>query len=1163
MKIIRLIIVLAVALLGILYAAASSNNPTVTLTPLSTSVTEGTGDVTVTFTLSVSEAPDKKDIEINYATANGTAIAPGNYVATSGSRKFEVGDSTPKTFSVTVHTNTPVTSNVSFTVNLTNSTNAAQDVTIPNTTATVTILNVAPPTAVNDTASVERDKSVAINVLANDIAGNNAINPATVVATSPGHGTVDVNATTGYITYTPTAGYLGSDSFTYTVRDTAGAISNSATVSVTVTYPVPVAHDNIYPCGISATISGNVITDGIVDEKQEDNLTLYAHTNPSNGTLTITDGGNGSFTYTPTAGWNGTDTFTYSIRNGYGMISNTATVTIYVNDYCINAKRMLNTDINCDTNDTNSTTGGVTSNGAQYYYFVLNEDGVLDINLTNTDPQTGGTILEYDFGNDCGTIFGKGTTSQLDAGYRSKTASMPLVAGTYYLGLVGHSKTNPTDYAVSVTFRSSCAGGGGGGTGSFTIANVGINEPGVDYDLNKSVTTKIVNKPFDLHASYLKNGVVSTYTGVYAGGKTVDMTIVLAKATDSCTNPVVIGQAILPAGSSTVTATSLLLSEAARKQRIRVTGFDYGALLADASGLNCGSSSLNSSLCLVPACFNNIQNIRSVFPPAFQPNVMTCIYGDGTGYAAPCDSNAYYGNCGGRKLTISPAKYNNDLGCAMCLADAVDSGTCSDNFAVRPDRFAFNLTNPGSPNLLRSGDEHNITIHAYDATTPGVDSVGYDQTSANLSIAAIKRMPITDAVNNDLNGTASFPSAFAFANGLSGSANMTFDDVGKITVDLNDTNWAIVDENDTALIDRTVHGEGNFTYIPYQFKVSGPVRLVDSKDGNFTYYSNVLNDVNMTMSAKFDLNVTSQNKQGNTTYNFDSASWEHPISALPNVIDSVRGDANESNITDSAVGFAAGVKHLAWNDANSSRVLKFNFPRDPSVPWDPAEVNATEANISISATYTDTYLGVAYTAVPENNATNKAGATNGTVGNAIFLYGRADAPNFRFPNRNPDAMITHGCGRIYFEFYNTVPNNPLVLSVFGGTMPPLSLTPDRFWYQNILHDTATDGNVTGIATPPVKVYGFNDNHNNTCIGPMFGPGFEKRVFEYDAEVAHGGFGYPFKSTAILNATDWLNVTGNNFGVEFYKEGKWIGEKSGTETATDHDAETVTNRRILW
>ena len=45
---------------------------------------------------------------------------------------------------------------------------------------------------------------------------------------------MSINTTTGVITYTPTAGYVGTDSFTYTVKDNDGTVSNAATVNIDV-----------------------------------------------------------------------------------------------------------------------------------------------------------------------------------------------------------------------------------------------------------------------------------------------------------------------------------------------------------------------------------------------------------------------------------------------------------------------------------------------------------------------------------------------------------------------------------------------------------------------------------------------------------------------------------------------------------------------------------------------------------------------------------------------------------------------------------------------------------------------------------------------------------------------------------------------------------------
>ena len=41
-----------------------------------------------------------------------------------------------------------------------------------------------------------------------------------------------IDTATGKITYTPTTNYVGADSFTYTVKDDDGTVSNQATVNV-------------------------------------------------------------------------------------------------------------------------------------------------------------------------------------------------------------------------------------------------------------------------------------------------------------------------------------------------------------------------------------------------------------------------------------------------------------------------------------------------------------------------------------------------------------------------------------------------------------------------------------------------------------------------------------------------------------------------------------------------------------------------------------------------------------------------------------------------------------------------------------------------------------------------------------------------------------------
>lgn len=102
---------------------------------------------------------------------------------------------------------------------------------------TVTI-NVTPQ-ARDDSGVTPANTPITLNELANDL-GN--LNPATVTVTSPpGHGTVQVNPSTGQITYTPAPGFIGQDTYTYSVRDHAGQLTSATdTIDVYgVTSPAP------------------------------------------------------------------------------------------------------------------------------------------------------------------------------------------------------------------------------------------------------------------------------------------------------------------------------------------------------------------------------------------------------------------------------------------------------------------------------------------------------------------------------------------------------------------------------------------------------------------------------------------------------------------------------------------------------------------------------------------------------------------------------------------------------------------------------------------------------------------------------------------------------------------------------------------------------------
>ena len=87
----------------------------------------------------------------------------------------------------------------------------------------------APPLATNDTATTAFNTAVTIQVLTNDSDPNGDALSITSI-TQGAHGAVTLNGGIT-VTYTPTEGYSGADSFTYTISDGNGGTSTATVKS--------------------------------------------------------------------------------------------------------------------------------------------------------------------------------------------------------------------------------------------------------------------------------------------------------------------------------------------------------------------------------------------------------------------------------------------------------------------------------------------------------------------------------------------------------------------------------------------------------------------------------------------------------------------------------------------------------------------------------------------------------------------------------------------------------------------------------------------------------------------------------------------------------------------------------------------------------------------
>lgn len=203
---------------------------------------------------------------------------------------------------------------------------------VASRTATVTI-NVTPglpgaPVAGNVVTSTTFGTPVSIDVLANDTDPSGTLVPSSVaIVSQPSFGTATVNRTTGVVTYTPGANFTTGDSFSYHVSDSNGLTSNTATVTINLTQPAPVAHDVAQPAeGENVTQEVNVLAN-VTGSADPTSVTVL--TPPQHG-ATVVDPVTGTIAYTPDANFFGSDSFTYAVKNFQGALSNPATVTLSV-----------------------------------------------------------------------------------------------------------------------------------------------------------------------------------------------------------------------------------------------------------------------------------------------------------------------------------------------------------------------------------------------------------------------------------------------------------------------------------------------------------------------------------------------------------------------------------------------------------------------------------------------------------------------------------------------------------------------------------------------------------------------------------------------------------------------------------------------------------------
>ncbi|HEY3924112.1 MAG TPA: Ig-like domain-containing protein [Acidothermaceae bacterium] len=179
------------------------------------------------------------------------------------------------------------------------------------------------PIANPDTLAALSGTTTTVDVVANDTdPDGETVSLLSVDPSSANGGTETI--TGGLVHYTSAPAYVGTDTFSYVVTDPRGGTA-TGTVTVTVGSSAMIANSRT-----AATATNTPVTVGLLSGVTDPGghpISVDSAGSAAHGTVTLDSSGNA--TYTPAAGYSGSDTFTYAVSDAFGgSASSTVTVTV-------------------------------------------------------------------------------------------------------------------------------------------------------------------------------------------------------------------------------------------------------------------------------------------------------------------------------------------------------------------------------------------------------------------------------------------------------------------------------------------------------------------------------------------------------------------------------------------------------------------------------------------------------------------------------------------------------------------------------------------------------------------------------------------------------------------------------------------------------------------
>jgi gliding motility-associated-like protein len=256
---------------------------------------------------------------------------------------------------------------------------------------TVNAVNDA-PIVDNETITTNEDTAVSGDLTdAGDVdPDGTALTANTTPVSGPSNGTIVIN-TDGTYTYTPAPGFNGTDEVVVSICD-AGlplpgiCVNDTIFITVNAVNDAPIVDNEIITTNEDTAVSGDLTDAGDVDP---DGTALTANTTPvsgpSNGTIVINT--DGTYTYTPAPGFNGTDEVVVSICDAGtpGVVCINDTISITVN--AVNDAPIVDNET-ITTNEDTAVSGDLTDAGD------VDPDGTaLTANTTPVSGPSNGTIV--------------------------------------------------------------------------------------------------------------------------------------------------------------------------------------------------------------------------------------------------------------------------------------------------------------------------------------------------------------------------------------------------------------------------------------------------------------------------------------------------------------------------------------------------------------------------------------------------------------------------------------------------------------------------------------------------------------------------------------------------------------------------------------------------